>query len=83
MIQHNATEAIPETRMHCSLFYLVSAHGLKAEIKARCWFHNVQEHLPSCVVEYTQPDNAVLAEDGLNLFSTGSDANGQTRVAEF
>lgn len=67
MTPHNATEAIPETHMHCSLSSLASIHGLKARIKDRGWFCNIGEHLPSYMVEYTQPANATLAEDGLNL----------------
>lgn len=46
---------------------LASAHGLKARIKARFWFHNMWEHLPSYMVQYAQPVNGMLAEDGLNL----------------
>lgn len=67
MTQHNATEAILKTHVHCSLSSLASTCDLKARIKARYSFHNMLGHVPSYMVEHTQPANAMLAEDGLNL----------------
>lgn len=60
------TEAIPKNCMHHPLSSLASAFGLKARINTRCWFH-MCEHPPNYVVEHTQPANALLAEDRLNL----------------